>query len=106
MDRTEMLERLSNGEDPLEVSIKKWEDMRDHDARDYGHLNCALCETYGRRSSINSCPVSKCTGRFSCYDTPIDDIPGVMKIVNPEEYEKARHWLIVREIAFLKSLRE
>jgi len=57
MTRKEMIERLMKGEDPLDLSIEKWEDIVEHlkkissfeeyDERlEKGQYNCALCELY------------------------------------------------------------
>jgi len=78
MNREEMLRRLKAGEDPLDLSIEKWEDIVNHlksirRASDFDESleaqgdNCALCEVH---EGCRSCPVCKRTGRENCSGTP------------------------------------
>ena len=80
MTREEMLERLAKGEDPLDLSIEKWEDIVEHLNKissfeefnkeiEMGIYNCALCETYYDGSCIK-CPVKILTGKAECQGTP------------------------------------
>jgi len=73
-----MLRRLKAGEDPLDLSIEKWEDIVNHlksirRASDFDESleaqgdNCALCEVH---EGCRSCPVCKRTGRENCSGTP------------------------------------
>lgn len=43
MNREEMIRRMDAGEDPLEVSIVKWEEIRDGSTDTVTHKTCALC---------------------------------------------------------------
>ena len=78
MNREEMLRRLKAGEDPLDLSIEKWEDIVNHlksirRASDFDESleaqgdNCGLCEVH---EGCRSCPVCKRTGRENCSGTP------------------------------------
>jgi len=51
MNENEMKERLAKGEDPLELSILKWEDIVYHGGEDMGFQNCALCDVYYRHDA-------------------------------------------------------
>jgi len=46
MEREEMFERLEAGEHPIDLSIRKWEDIVDGVGKDEGGGNCALCQKY------------------------------------------------------------
>jgi len=80
MNREEMLRRLRAGEDPLDLSIKKWEDIvsclsrvqsagKFDYALDVAGRNCALCEVYGSKG-CEGCPVYERTGGVACVRTP------------------------------------
>jgi len=43
MDNKEMLRRLKKGEKPIDISIKKWEDIINNKGYNNGSSNCALC---------------------------------------------------------------
>lgn len=96
MNRKQMLARLKKGEDPLELSIEKWQDIVDGKGRDYGYKNCALCETY---FECKGCPID--TGRqpFGCWGTPYDNY----QYANST---RARREAASKELEFLKSLRK
>ena len=70
----EMKRRLKAGEDSLELSIQKWQDIVDGTGSDQAELNCALCEKfrihveYGQ--ACNGCPVKKTTGKTYCEGSP------------------------------------
>ena len=88
MNRKEMLARLKKGEDPLELSIEKWQDIVDGKGSDYGHLDCALCETH----ECSECPIGDCVG------TPYD---AYWQATSTKQRKKAAK----AELEFLKSLR-
>lgn len=90
MKRKEMLARLAKGEDPLELSIEKWQDIVDGKGRDYGITNCALCATH---FLCDNCPVE------DCYDTPYHDYEKATST-------KARKEAAKKELEFLESLRK
>lgn len=94
MDRMEMLERLGKDEDPLELSIEKWQDIVNGKGKDFGTDNCALCEVY----ECHECPVDKITGK-GCGSTPFSDYQNAM---TEEDFVKAAK----AEVEFLKSLRK
>ena len=83
MDKATMLERLEAGDNPLELSIKKWEDiLTEIEATreplcesDMGTANCALCEIYRNRKPYiemcKGCPILIKTGRKECDGTPV-----------------------------------
>ena len=79
MDRSEMLERLEKGEDPLDVAIKKWEDIVDGTGVDKG--NCALCEVYGcircPANKIHLCNSEGLYGEY-CYNPTKENAMAVM----------------------------
>jgi len=106
MNRTEMLQRLEQGECPLEISIDKWQDIVDGEGGEEGPRNCALCETYKdvEKSGNNmpndcvECPVYKKTGEKYCVDTPYTEYDNCYD--EDEEAEYAQE-----ELDFLISLR-
>jgi len=60
MNREDMLRRLGEGEDALELSIEKWQDIVDGKGVDNGHYNCALCRTYdvaNTKTKCGGCPL-------------------------------------------------
>lgn len=75
MTRENMLRRLKKGDDPLEISIKKWKDIEKGKGRNYGQNNCALCEADGRGKPhpCDLCVVMRDTGTDQCGATPYSD---------------------------------
>jgi len=77
MEREEMLTRLGIGEDPLDLTIEKWERIAAGTGKNREYSNCALCEVYSKRGTTpqgyracKGCPVSKKTGMGNCLNTP------------------------------------
>jgi len=80
MNRKEMLKKLRHGEDPLEVTIQKWQDIVDGKGIDEYRDNCALCEVHRqsweeeRKQSTSvacgKCPVKLKTGQPFCRKSP------------------------------------
>ena len=105
MKEKEMIERLDAGEDPLELSIEKWQDIVDGTGKCDGIYNCALCEKYVKDFSpyCKGCPVKEKTHKQFCQGTPY------AKYSN--ELDKYKHdtttlqTFAKEELAFLKSLR-
>lgn len=99
MDREEMIRQLNNGEDPLEVSIVKWEQERDmDDEEDVFNVSpdtCALCYVQPIPRTCTLCVIRNYTTCSSCIGTPYYDY-----VTNPTKYNAGRM------VAFLKSLRE
>ena len=101
MDRKEMQARLKKGEDPLEISIAKWEDIaKGKDLDEFGSYNCALCYV---RDDCRSCPVLEKTGKITCDDTPYDEYEDAWNHNADEQTLKA---IAKKEVEFLKSLRK
>ena len=98
MNHDEMIKRLGKGEDPLELAIQKWQDIVDGKGTDIGHLNCALCETYG--ATCSSCPINKEKG--GCGNTPYNDYCHA----DDKQDTKGALKHAKRELKFLKSLRK
>jgi len=117
MKRDEMLRRLKDGEDPLELSIEKWEDIVENlesieDVVDFntdletGNANCALCEMFDV-IDCEGCPVAE-SGSDGCENTPyslfrdsIEDAFGDGDSTLEDVVECAR-----RELEFLRGLRK
>ena len=105
MNRKQMLARLKKGEDPLELSIEKWQDIVNQKRKNpnFGERNCALCEEYGK-NNCEGCPVYLKTKAIGCANTPYEDYY--------EEYEygekdhKTLAALAQKELEFLKTLRK
>jgi len=93
LNRKDMLARLKKGEDPLELSIEKWQDIVDGKGRDYGSDNCALCEIY----HCSLCPVKR-KAIFGCQGTPYPDYENATTTKQRKKFAKL-------ELEFLKSLR-
>jgi len=97
MNREEMLARLKKGEDPLELSIEKWQDIVDGKGEELGEDNCALCQV--SKVICSDCPVFKKTKQEACCGTPYSDFTSTYE-------EDERKKLAKKELAFLKSLRK
>lgn len=103
MEREDMLRRLENGEDPLELSIEKWQDIVDGKGEDEENSNCALCEKYQTnippiyylQEACKGCPVFQKTKKRFCRDT----------LYHYYQYSKSTEDAI-EELNFLKSLRK
>lgn len=57
MTREEMMERIERGEDPRQVSIMKWQDIKAGQGERYGSDNCGLCAQY-EANDCKGCPIS------------------------------------------------
>lgn len=72
MTKEEMLKALEEGQDPLAVSIRKWEDIVDEMGIDMHQENCALCHVFlgEEPNHCKKCPVSIESKAPFCYNTP------------------------------------
>ncbi len=76
MTRKEMMTRMNAGEDPLEISIQKWQDIVDGTGTDEGIYNCALCYKYLQiENDCKRCPIYEKTGEKACRGTPYNEHP-------------------------------
>ena len=107
----EMVDRIKNGEDALELSIEKWKDIVNHlksikyeSDYDYaledGDQNCALCFLY-RKDGCAKCPVYKFTGYQECNATPYVEFSDC----EYEDFFFSKLSIAKEELEFLKSLR-
>lgn len=114
MTKHDVEQRLTNGEDPLDLSIEKWEDIcetNDVDtaiALDNSSDNCALCHVYLQYPDENDptncvgCPVYERTKQQYCDGTPYKSWVEIKWIpVNP----KAVKATALAELEFLRSLK-
>ena len=110
MIESQIKKLLKAGKDPLELSIKKWEDIVNKTGKDAGRLNCALCLVY-LENNCADCPVRDYTGDIVCSNTPYEEWSYHM--IWAHDYP-SRPWSVKcktcmmyakRELAFLKSLR-
>ena len=92
MNRQEMLQRLADGESPLEVSIQKWQDIVDGIGKDDSSNNCALCNS--QDDGCKPCVIFRAVG-YGCSQTPYG------RYTEDKTKENAQ-----AELDFLKSLRE
>ena len=91
-----MLARLAKGEDPLELSIEKWQDIVDGKGRDYSTKNCALCEV--SKLVCGGCLVFKSNHYYwGCDWTPYRDYQEARTKEGRKEAAK-------KEVEFLESL--
>ena len=74
MNKRDMKRRLKAGEDPLELSIEKYNDILDGSmalTRDHVHGDyCACCEKYSHNVGCDGCPVERKTKKDDCRGTP------------------------------------
>lgn len=116
MDRDTMLGRLEEGEDPLELSIEKWEDIVEGVGFEDGIDNCALCEKY-REYECAGCPIDD-SGNWGCEGTPYGEISDHMidcedckhydengDLLDEPIYCEEALVIAQRELDFLRSLR-
>lgn len=95
-------------------AIKKWEKIADGTGVDKGQDNCPLCKKFFNYPLYcKGCPVSKKTGRDSCYGTPYDDWHELVvedlffwKPAKISDFKSKRKAIAIakREVKFLKSL--
>lgn len=111
-----MIKRLGMGENPIDVSIQKWEDGKryvESDTFDFkvvSHMlkradNCALCFIYHDDcwyGMCYECPIYKRTGIRLCQNTPYMDVIVAIHSQDRSGLIKA----INEEIEFLKSLKK
>ena len=105
MNSREMLARLKKGEDPLELSIEKWEDIVNQKRKSgsFSERNCALCAVYGEKY-CKGCPVYQKTEAIGCANTPYEDYY-VEYYYGDKDY-KTLTAIAKKEVEFLKSLRK
>lgn len=107
MDRETMILRLKQGENPLKLTIEKWQDIVTGKGKDNCRDNCALCETY-RVSEVeerkqtssehcSSCPVKHKTGQPFCQGSPWPNY-------NSSHDTKAKQTHALEVLEYLKSL--
>lgn len=79
----------------LKGSIQKWERIVEGTGRNYGAVDCPLCELFNRyeHDLCAGCPVSESTGRLGCGGTPYENY----RVTGTTEAAQA-------ELDFLKSL--
>lgn len=99
MNREEMLKHLENDTSPLEVSIMKWEELRNNPtcSNDIGSETCGLCNDCSRSGHgiiCEKCVVFHHTHEHGCKYTPYEHFA-----MNRTKYNASRM------VAFLKSLR-
>ncbi len=72
MTRKEMLQKLENGADLLDLAIQKWQNIVLEIGIDEGVDNCALCEVYTLEDGActEECPIMADTNRMGCKGTP------------------------------------
>jgi hypothetical protein len=115
MDRKELKKRLENGEDPLELSIEKWEDIveKNNGQNPMYWNNCALCLTFWN-ADCTGCPVRERTGHDCCEGTPFEALEAHLsecraceRIKNGDGLKLCKDGMEVakKELEFLKSLR-
>lgn len=116
MKMREMLELIDKGESPLDISIKKWEDIVNGVGNDEGLDNCALCYVYsngdGGDDDCDCCPVKMDTGEPYCAETPfqrfglhVTNCEVCDLSVEPEKYCSNAIELAKVELEYLKSLK-
>lgn len=102
MNRKEMLERLTKGEDALELSIEKWRDVVDGKGWAIDATNCALCHKYINVGCMG-CPVFKRTHSNYCGRTPYYEYGDAKNAGASEDKLKQ---IAQRELEFLEGLRK
>jgi len=98
LNRFEMLRRLQAGEDALELSIQKWQDIVNGKGDDAAYLNCALCKRE-HGEVCGGCPVKQKTGKTDCRNSPYIGYCRAEKKLVKLRWAK-------KELEFLKSLRK
>jgi exonuclease VII small subunit len=76
MEEDQMVAMLEEGYDPLELSIRKWENIAYGDDEYLGPNNCALCHITKQR--CERCPIGEATGEEFCRGTPLVDVERAM----------------------------
>jgi len=130
MTAQEMQRRLDSGEDPLDISIRKWRNVKAEvlKAKRQGRRpvlkvlgdTCALCATF-YDSGIDAplcegCPINRKTGKSSCQGTPWEAVLGAYNRLRCYSvWDAADHFILQgmasletavdREIDFLYSLK-
>ena len=96
-------------DDPLGLSIEKWEaivrllEAGERVANDGATKTCALCRVYSLLVNCNGCPVRKRTGFSYCWETPYEEwCKQAQGDLDPGAMLAAAR----AELDFLKSLRE
>lgn len=79
MTEQDVTDRLKAGEDPLELSIEKWNNIiytleNNEIPNEFASSNCALCHKYLYQSLMlcKGCPVYLQTERVGCNGTPFE----------------------------------
>lgn len=104
---------IDEGNNPLEVSIKKWEDnvnwlVDNIPPPYYGADNCGLCLVYFTEDSdeddCQGCPVFAHTRRIGCMGSPYEEYMKELSTKEPNIELLRIH--ANEELEFLKSLRK
>lgn len=72
-----MIELIREGVSPLDITIKKWQDIVDGKGINYGIYNCALCYLFNEMPETEHdcmlCPVYSVTEELYCKGTPYQE---------------------------------
>lgn len=105
-----MLLRLCKGEDSLDLSIQKWQDIVDGNTADLGSVSCALCERYFKMKGwlglvlrCVQCPVREKTHQAFCRGTPLINYEDAKSVAKDENLMRM---FARQELEFLKALRK
>ena len=106
MKEKEMIERLEAGEDPLELSIEKWQDILDGTGEELGDQNCALCVKFGHNIDCDGCPIAE-DGYIDCQGTMYVPYRRALheRLESNSDDKTAELDAAKKELEYLKSLR-
>ena len=106
MKEKEMIERLEAGEDPLELSIEKWQDILDGTGEELGDHNCALCVEFGEHCDCDGCPIAE-DGHPDCEGTMYVAYRRALheRLETHSDDKTAELHAAKKELEYLKSLR-
>ena len=125
MTKKDVKQRLENGEDPLDLSIEKWESICETDdidtaiGLDEGGDNCALCHVYFlyrvySPENCVGCPVYKAANQQYCRGTPhsswVYKVMEYNRIAQEDVYNRTKlggqiKAVAAAELEFLRSLK-
>jgi hypothetical protein len=93
MEPDEVRRRLSDGEDPLNLSIEKYErlieaDFEDIEEKHIGSTSCACCQKYN--NICEECPIGEITGRMECEGISYYDMRNALHLRRKRFFKYAK----------------
>jgi hypothetical protein len=110
MTAEEVEKRLADGEDPLDLSIEKYERLIEANFEDIGawHIDsrsCACCQKYND-PNCEGCPIAEITGRRICKGISYNDMKNAFVQTSRKRFFKYANKVFEELKGIRKKLKE